>query len=130
MAYVNRDGPGWHLVSPVSDTSKNLFGTLRNNDPGTLLSPRAVECSRDERCDLARSCVSPEPRLFENRHSIQYNFEASGARWNQLDLRVGIPLPHLSRQTGGSRLVVSKSAVFDRDLHWILSLNFSRWANI
>ena len=78
---------------------------------------RTVERARDESRDLSRSRVSSDPRLFENRHSVQHDFKPPAARWKQLDLRVRIPLLHLSRQTGGSRLVVSNNAVFDADLH-------------
>ena len=85
---------------------------------------RTIESARYESCDLARSRVPSESRFFKNRSFIHDDFEPSAAGWNQLDLRVRIPLPHLSRQTGGSWLVVSKSAVFDRDLHWILSQVF------
>src|SRR5260221_1343158 len=109
---------------PSRTPRRTYLGRSETNNPGLLLSMRTVERARNESRDLARSRVSSEPRLFENRHSIQHHFEPSAARWNQLDLRVRVPLLRLSRQTGGSWLIVSKSAVFDRDLHWILSLSF------
>ena len=68
--------------------------------------------------------MSSESRFFEDRNFIHNDLEPPAARWNQLDLRFGITLPHLSRQTGGSRFIVSKRAVFDGDFHRILPLNF------
>ena len=78
---------------------------------------RTVERARNESRDLSRSRVPSKSRFFENRNFIHNDFKPSAAGWNLLDLRVRIPLPHLSRQTGGSWFIVSNSAVFDRDLH-------------
>jgi len=67
--------------------------------------------------DLTGLCVSVQLRFLENRLPIESDFETTPARWNQLDVPVGPSVPELSRQTGGSRLIVSKSAVFDADFH-------------
>jgi len=67
-------------------------------------------------CNLARPRMPTKSRLLEHRGSI-YDFKSSAARGDELDLRVRITIPHLSRQTGGSGFVVSNGAVFDFDLH-------------
>jgi hypothetical protein len=67
--------------------------------------------------DLAGLGVPPQLGLFEDRPLIDHHFESSLARRNHDDISVGPALSELSRQTGGSWLVVSKCAVFDRDLH-------------
>jgi hypothetical protein len=46
-----------------------------------------------------------------------HNFEAPASRRNQFDLGGRPAILELSRQTGGSGLVVSKRAVFDCDSH-------------
>ena len=120
----SRPGEAAPRCHPSRTPLRTYLGRSETNNPGLLLSMRTVERARNESRDLARSRVSAEPRLFEDRHSIQHHFEPSASRWNQLDLCVRIPLPRLSRQTGGSWLIVSKSTVFDGDLHWILSLSF------
>ena len=77
----------------------------------------------DELPDLARLCVAAKPRLLKDGDSIKRHFEAASARRNQVYHRVWIALPELSRQTGGSGLVVSNAAVFDLDVHGSPSLH-------
>jgi len=67
--------------------------------------------------NLARPRMATKSRLLEHRRSIYNDFKSSAARGDELDLRVRITIPHLSRQTGGSGFVVSNGAVFDFDLH-------------
>jgi len=67
--------------------------------------------------DLARPRVSPELRLLEHGPVVAHHFESAAARRDQLDGRLGEVLLDLGRQTGGSWLVVSDRAVFDRDAH-------------
>lgn len=67
--------------------------------------------------DLAGLGVTPQLGLFEDRPVIDHHFESSLSRRNHGDIGVGPALSELSRQTGGSWLVVSECAVFDRDLH-------------
>jgi hypothetical protein len=67
--------------------------------------------------NLARLGVTPFPRLLEYRNAVAKDLEAPATRRDQLDLHVGVSFLQLSRQTGGSWLVVSNSAVFDADLH-------------
>ena len=56
-------------------------------------------------------------RFLEDRHPVTGHLEATAARGDQLDTRIRPFLCKLSRQPGSSGLVVSKRAVFDRDLH-------------
>ena len=56
-------------------------------------------------------------RFLENRNPVTGHLEAAAAGRDQLDIRIRPFLRELSRQPGSSGLVVSKRAVFDRDLH-------------
>jgi hypothetical protein len=56
-------------------------------------------------------------RFFVDRYSIGNDLEPAASRRNHLKLGVGKALLNLSRQTGGSRFVVSNDAVFDGDFH-------------
>ena len=67
--------------------------------------------------DLARFDVPAELRFLEYRLAVAEDFEPPVPRRNQINFYTGIVVPELSRQTGGSGLVVSKSAVFDADFH-------------
>ena len=67
--------------------------------------------------DFSRPGVSLQLGLLENRDPVAQHLEPAASRRNQLDLDRRKPVPELSRQTGGSGLVVSKSAVLDRDVH-------------
>ena len=67
--------------------------------------------------DFARFDVPAELRFLEYRFTVAEDFEPPAARRNQINFYAGIVVPELSRQTGGSGLVVSKSAVLDADLH-------------
>jgi hypothetical protein len=53
------------------------------------------------------------------KHQLTINgyFEQTSGRRHQADLRVGEHLFQLSRQTGGSGLVVSDNAVLNRHIH-------------
>jgi hypothetical protein len=61
--------------------------------------------------------VPIELRLFKNRNAVEANFKASATGRDHLDDCIRPPILELSRQTGGSGLVVSNNAVFDRDFH-------------
>ena len=61
--------------------------------------------------------MASELRFFEDRITVAEHLESPFAGRNQLDLDAGIMIPELSRQTGGSGLVVSKSTVLDADFH-------------
>ncbi len=53
----------------------------------------------------------------EDEYTVYFNLESSTGGFDELGLRLGeFPL-QLSRQTGGSWLVVSDDAVFDGDQH-------------
>jgi hypothetical protein len=56
-------------------------------------------------------------RFFKDRNAIAKNLESSAAGRNHLDPGIRKALLQLSRQTGGSGLIVSKRAVLDRDFH-------------
>ena len=66
---------------------------------------------------LTRFDVAAELRFFEDRIPVAENLESPFAGRNQVDLDAGIMIPELSRQTGGSGLIVSKSTVLDADFH-------------
>jgi len=61
--------------------------------------------------------VPAEFGLLEHGVSISDDLESSPSRGNHPQLRVRKALTNLSRQTGGSGLVVSNDAIFDADLH-------------
>ena len=67
--------------------------------------------------DLARMSVAVQLRFLEYRDAVTRYLETPAPRRDQLDLDVGPSLPQLRRQPGSAWLVVSKSAVFDRDFH-------------
>lgn len=67
--------------------------------------------------DFPNLGMSSELRFLEQRHAVTCHLEPALSGWNQLDPGVGVLVSELSRQTGGSGLVVSKRAVFDRDVH-------------
>ncbi len=67
--------------------------------------------------DFPRLRVTPGLRLLVYRNAIANDLEASASRWKELDIGLRILPANLSRQTGGSGLVASKSAVFDADFH-------------
>jgi hypothetical protein len=58
----------------------------------------------------------------EDHLTIQGHFEGPAGRFDQTNLRIRVGFSDLSRQTGGSRLVVSNYAVFDLDQHGHLRL--------
>jgi hypothetical protein len=72
---------------------------------------------REELQDLAGLGVPVQLRFPEDVGAVPRHLEATAARRNQLDVGVRMLLADLGRQTDGPWLVVSKRAVFDRDLH-------------
>jgi len=61
--------------------------------------------------------VPPERLLGKDGPPVDLDLEHPAGGLDQLDLGLGIRLANLSRQTGGSRLIVSDDAVFDRHTH-------------
>jgi hypothetical protein len=61
--------------------------------------------------------VTVKLRLLKHRYAVNADLEPAAARGDRHDLRIGPLLLELSRQPGGSGLIVSKRAVLDRDLH-------------
>ena len=83
----------------------------------TLFRPALGRLS-EQTDNLALFGVPAKLRFLENRNAIARHFEPAASRRDQLDLRIGPRLPDISRQTDGSRFIISKRAVFDRDLHF------------
>jgi hypothetical protein len=67
--------------------------------------------------DLFRLGMAARRRLGKEGTAVHCDLENATRGSHQLDLHIGkLPL-QLSRQTGGSGLVVSDDAVFDADMH-------------
>jgi len=77
------------------------------------MSGRAPEQSHD----LSRLGVSSERLLGENEATVSRHVEHPARGLYQAELRIGKGLFQLSRQTGGSGLIVSNDAILDRDEH-------------
>jgi hypothetical protein len=77
------------------------------------MSARAL----DQLQNLCRLRVTAEGFLGEHEVAVHGDLEDAAGGRNQPDLGVGYVLLQLSRQTGGSRLVVSDDAVFDDHAH-------------
>src|SRR5512147_1216747 len=67
--------------------------------------------------DLPRLRVAPKGLFGEDQVSVHRDLEDAAGRGHQAHLGVGQFLLQLSRQTGGSRLVISDDAVLDDDPH-------------
>jgi hypothetical protein len=63
--------------------------------------------------------VTSQRLLGENAATVDLDLEHAARRLDQLHIGVGVGLADFGRQTGGSRLVVSDDAVFDRDAHGV-----------
>jgi hypothetical protein len=61
--------------------------------------------------------VSTHSFLGEHQLAVDRHLEKTSGRLDQADLGFGKGLFQLSRQTGGSRLVVSDNAILDRHMH-------------
>jgi hypothetical protein len=77
----------------------------------------AADALADQAKHLSRLSVTAKLRLLEDRGPIEDDFEPTASRGNELDLRTGVCLPNVSRQTDGPRFVVSGGAVLDGDTH-------------
>jgi hypothetical protein len=71
----------------------------------------------DQLQNLCRLRVSAEGLLGEHQLAVHGDLEDAAGGRDQPDFGVGMVLFQLSRQTGGSRLVVSDDAVFDDHAH-------------
>src|SRR5258705_11821841 len=98
---------------PLPRTKIDTLSTLRMSCRLPSVSSRLFE----ERQDFTRLGVAPRPRFLVHGFPVAKYFEAAASRRNHLQVRLGKTLANLSRQTGGSRLVVSNDAIFDADLH-------------
>jgi hypothetical protein len=70
--------------------------------------------------DLSRLGVTAERALGKDEIAVHRNLEHPAGRRHQADLRLREQLLQLSRQTGGSRLVISDNAILDHDAHALL----------
>ena len=61
--------------------------------------------------------MPPERPLGEDQRVTHRHFEDTTGRRDQLDVGIGKRLLQLSRQTGGSGLVVSDNAELDTHMH-------------
>ena len=71
----------------------------------------------DQRQDLSRLRVPPERLLRKHQVTVHRHLEHPARRGHQPDLGVGDLRLQLSRQTGGSWLVVSDDAILDDHAH-------------
>jgi hypothetical protein len=78
--------------------------------------------ARDQFQNLRRLRVPAEGLLGEHQLAVHGDLEDAAGGRDQPDLGVGYVLFQLSRQTGGSRLVVSDDAVLDDHAHELLLL--------
>jgi len=67
--------------------------------------------------DFSRLGVTAERALGKDELGVHSHLEHAPGRRDQPNFRVRIPLLQLSRQTGGSRLVVSDDTILDDDAH-------------
>ena len=79
----------------------------------------------DEAQHFTRLRVAAELRLLEDRHAVEHDLEPAASGWTHGDLGAGMAFTNGSRQTDGTRFVVSNDAVLDRDVHAIL-----RWRGL
>jgi hypothetical protein len=61
--------------------------------------------------------MSPHLLLGKHRLTVHSHLEYTAGRLDQPNVRLGVRLLQLSRQTGGSRVVVSDYAILDRYTH-------------
>jgi hypothetical protein len=65
--------------------------------------------------------VTPGRLLGKDHPAVHRHLEDPARGLQQLDLGLRMFTPELRRQTGGAGLVVSNDAVFDTDLHAVVS---------
>src|SRR5215212_10453022 len=85
--------------------------------PPVEISIRTSARRGNEAQNLPRLRVAPEGLLRERQASVHGDLEDAARGGHQPDLGVRKFALQLSRQTGGSRFVVSNDAVFDDDPH-------------
>jgi hypothetical protein len=66
--------------------------------------------------------MAPERLLGEDETAVHRHLENPAGRLHEVHLGARESLCQLSRQTGGSRPIVSDDAEFDRDLHRVFLL--------
>src|SRR5215207_5723716 len=85
--------------------------------PPVEIAMRISARARDQLQNLSRLWMAPERLLREDQVSIHGNLEDTAGRRDQADVGFRHLFLQLSRQTGGSRLVVSDDAVLDDHAH-------------
>src|SRR2546429_9613433 len=85
--------------------------------PGEALSRRWGGDRPDQSYDFSGLGVASQRLFREDAATVDLHFEHTARRLDQLYVGDGVGLADFGRQTGGSRLVVSDDAVFDRDAH-------------
>jgi len=73
--------------------------------------------ARDQLQDLPRLGMTPKRFFRKDQTPVHGDFEDPTGRRHQPDIGIRNLFFQLSRQTGGSRLVVSDDAVFDDHAH-------------
>jgi hypothetical protein len=73
---------------------------------------------------FSRPGVASERLLGENEVVVHGHVEDAAGRWDLTNFGIREGVSQLSRQTGGSGLVVSDDAVLDRDDHGCLSSGY------
>jgi hypothetical protein len=76
--------------------------------------------TRDQSRDLSRLGMTAERAFGEDQVAVHGHLEHPPGRRDQAKLRLRELLLQLSRQTGGSRLVISDDAVLDHHAHALL----------
>ena len=81
----------------------------------------------DQLHDLSRLGVAAERLLGKDEIAVHRDLEDAPGRRHQADIGLRVGLLQLSRQTGGSGLVVSDDAVLDHDAHARLLTRWGRY---
>jgi hypothetical protein len=91
-------------------------GTGRDLRP-ILHSPLSIFALGQQSKYLARLRMPVRLGLLEDGFPIAMHLEATAARRDEPDVRRWVLATNLGRQTDGSRFIVSKRAILDRDRH-------------
>src|SRR6185503_17147735 len=103
-------------LSAVS-TAARMTAFSPGASPPPVDSASRIRSAGEQPKDFAGTRVPIELGLLEDGLSVPDHLEPALAGRDQLNVRVGKRASNFRRQTDGSRLVVSKRAVFDRYAH-------------
>src|SRR2546426_12801243 len=90
------------------------------------MAMRISGCAPDQSHDLSRLGVASERLVGKNEAPVHRHVEHPARGFNETNLSIGNGVFQLSRQTGGSGLIVSNDAVLDRDEHGSVPRGFLR----